>query len=60
MKLFGQIVGAIVETVKLPVAVVKDVLAVADPFDNRPLGARTAEQLDEIKDAAKSGEGKTS
>lgn len=53
MKLFGQIIGVVVETVKLLAAIVLDVLAVADPYEDRSLGARTAEQLENIKESAK-------
>ena len=53
MKLFGQLVGLVVETVKLPIAIAQDALAVIDPFDLRKFGDRTAEQLEEIKEAAK-------
>ncbi len=49
MKLFGQIIGAVVETACLPIALAKDVLdvAVGEPPRN------TAEQIEKIKESAK-------
>jgi hypothetical protein len=53
MKLFGQIVGTLVEVVRVPVAVAKDVVCVIpDLVEQKPLGHRTADQLEEVKDAA--------
>ena len=51
MGLFGAIVGTVVETVKLPVAVARDVVTLAGAIDNngRP---HTLDQLNRIKDEA--------
>ena len=49
MKLFGQIIGVVVEVAKLPADVAKDALDIA--VGEHP--TRTADRLDEIKEAAK-------
>lgn len=55
MGLFGQIVGTIVETVKLPVAVIQDAAslggAVSGQYEEKGK-TYTGEQLDKIKEAA--------
>ena len=53
MKLFGQIVGTIIETVKLPVDVVKDI---GDAACEEPrVGKNISNRLEKIKDEAKGG-----
>lgn len=56
MGLFGQIVGVVIETAKLPVAIAWDAVSLAGVIDNngRP---HTADQLDKIKDEARDTEG---
>lgn len=54
MKLFGQIIGTLIETAKLPVNVVLDVVQVPhDLVYEKDLGHRTEENLERIKDEAK-------
>lgn len=48
MKIFGQIIGTIVEVAKLPGAILEDVI---DPKDTDEK-SHSSKQLDKIKDAA--------
>ncbi len=50
MKIFGQIVRTVVETVKLPVDAVLDVVDLMD--SDREIGGHTSERLKKIKEAA--------
>lgn len=55
MSLFGNIVGSLIETVKLPVAAVKDVFSLggiaSGQYEDKGQ-TYTGEQLEKIKDAA--------
>lgn len=51
MGIFGAVVGTLIETVKLPVAVVKDVVTLGGALNEH--GSYTGEQLEKIKDEAK-------
>jgi len=47
MGLFSALVGVVIETVKLPVSAVKDLVMVMDP--DRHVGQYTKENLERIK-----------
>lgn len=51
MKIFGQIVRTVVETIKLPVALTKDAVTGGGATEDRER-TYTEEQLDAIKEAA--------
>jgi len=50
MGLFNALVGVVIETVKLPVSAVKDLVMVMDP--DRHVGQYTKESLEKIKKEA--------
>lgn len=50
MGLFSAFVGVVVETVKLPVAIVKDVVTLGGSLDDK--GSYTVNKLKDIKDEA--------
>lgn len=52
MKLFGQIVGIVVETVKLPACMIVDAVFLIEDGEDKAVGHRTADCLDKIKAAA--------
>ena len=53
MTLFGAIVRTVVNVAALPAQVAKDVVMVmADAGEGKPLGGRTVEQLEKIKEEA--------
>jgi hypothetical protein len=53
MKLFGQLVRTVVNVAILPVDVVKDVVsAPIDVGEGRPVGERTKDRIQKLKDEA--------
>jgi len=50
MGLLSALTGIVIETIKLPIAVAKDVIDLDDPLE--PIGHNTKENLERIKEEA--------